>query len=409
MFKINRFEAVIILHIIAFLILNVCVRAQTPLAKEIRIDPAYTLSLPASEVLDEVTYIPLETTKESVFGSIYKLFITADNFIIYDKDSHSILLFSKSGKFQKKFPIGTYDSPGFLVNKQEKEIITLRGSMLNSYGFDGVKKREVRGSFPGSPYFFPDNRMVYSYYGVKESVFRDTIVKEVSLTENGKKYAEFLPYNSKTSPIETGDWVTDNHYVFYEGGNDTTVFYCRPYDYNIYKVTPTGLSREFSFILPLANTLPDTFSTTLTLQKGNRRAYFATNKFCVSGISFPYQSGNVLFFKLNSWENSLGNGDSYMYHTKSGTLVSVGGITADEKSYFLPVTDLHEGDEFYNRNFLTSDNQYIYTSISAANLLRLKDKSSHAVSYPENLRNFLKKGSRLDNPVIVALKPKTEF
>lgn len=394
---------------IVLLAYSIFTHGQQKATDVLRIDPSNALSLPVSELLDEVTYIPLETTKESLFGSIYQMVVTADNFIIYDKDSHSVLFFSKSGKFLRRFKSGVYDSPGFLLNPTQHELIIQRGSVLSKYSFEGTKKGEIRRPYPGAPYYFPGNTVVYANYGVKENVFPDTIVHEITLTRGDKQYASFLPYNSKTAPIETADWVMNNHYDFYQGPDDTTVFYTKYYDYSIYKITPAGLSKAYGFILPLSNTLPDSFFTTSSLQKGNRRAYFQTHRSVVSGISFPYQIGNVLFFNLNSWEFSLNNGDSYIYHLKSGTLASVGHILPDEKSYFLPVTDLGIGDEFYNRNFLTSDGRCIYTSISAANFLLLKDQVTGTVTYPKELVTFFKKGSRLSNPVIVALKPKTEF
>ena len=48
----------------------------------IRIDPAHARSGTASQIFEEVNYIPLETTKESLFGKIDQLAVTEDYFIM---------------------------------------------------------------------------------------------------------------------------------------------------------------------------------------------------------------------------------------------------------------------------------------------------------------------------------------
>src|SRR5689334_22569280 len=68
----------------------------------LRIDPSNAVGGNASDFFTEVNYIPLETTGESLFGSISKLEITDDYFIIFDYNTHAILIFNKDGKFHAK-------------------------------------------------------------------------------------------------------------------------------------------------------------------------------------------------------------------------------------------------------------------------------------------------------------------
>src|SRR6187549_3838737 len=70
--------------------------------RTLRIDPSTISSVPASLVLEEVNYIPLETTRESLFGAVSQLLITDKYFIIRDRDTHCILLFLKNGKYHCK-------------------------------------------------------------------------------------------------------------------------------------------------------------------------------------------------------------------------------------------------------------------------------------------------------------------
>ena len=70
--------------------------------RTLRIDPASSRGAAASQLFDEVQFIPLETTKESMFGSISQLHLTDDSFVIWDYDTKSILIFTKEGKYRAK-------------------------------------------------------------------------------------------------------------------------------------------------------------------------------------------------------------------------------------------------------------------------------------------------------------------
>ncbi|RYE37744.1 MAG: 6-bladed beta-propeller, partial [Sphingobacteriales bacterium] len=80
--------------------------------KTLRVDPSNSFGASASEAFDSATYIPLETTKESIFGKIDKLEVTDKYFIILDENTNSILFFDRQGKFQHKIYGGGNKSMG---------------------------------------------------------------------------------------------------------------------------------------------------------------------------------------------------------------------------------------------------------------------------------------------------------
>jgi len=57
-------------------------KAQSP--QKIRIIPKQAYGGPVSEYFNKIEYIPLETSKESLFGDINNLTITDDSYIISD-------------------------------------------------------------------------------------------------------------------------------------------------------------------------------------------------------------------------------------------------------------------------------------------------------------------------------------
>ncbi|MCH5600427.1 6-bladed beta-propeller [Niabella ginsengisoli] len=72
-------------------------------AKELYFEPGFAAGAGVSKVFAEVNYIPLQTTKKSIFGRIRKLIVSDQYFIIWDADTNFIYFFDKTGKFIKKY------------------------------------------------------------------------------------------------------------------------------------------------------------------------------------------------------------------------------------------------------------------------------------------------------------------
>ena len=56
----------------------------------------------AADLFEEINYVPLETTKKSIFGAIQQLIVTKDHFILSDRETNCIFVFFKNGKFCAK-------------------------------------------------------------------------------------------------------------------------------------------------------------------------------------------------------------------------------------------------------------------------------------------------------------------
>jgi hypothetical protein len=377
------------------------------LQRQLHINPSAAVSLPASDVIDAIRYIPLETTEESRFGVIEQLWTTDKYFIIVDADSYNVFVFLRNGKFHQKIPRDKYQHPYISLDRDSNQLIFSKGRTRYYYSLNGEKLREAIDPLAGSRYYFSGGRTGYADYRVMETVFPDTVGHQLYLTRSGQIYGEYLPYNMKLDPIQGNDWIETLHAPFYETGTDTTALYCRAYDYNIYQLSTSGVTIPFSFVFPQVNTFDPAFSTDPALKKGEKHRYFTDHVNQVYGLCYPYHIGPNLFFKLNTWEGKLNDNDSYLFNLKSGILVSVKSIVPDARTFYLPVTDWGIGPEFYNKNFLSADDKYVYTSFSAASLLKAAAANERKkVRYDPALRAFLNRENKKDNPVIVQLKAK---
>jgi len=381
----------------------------------IRIDPYNAVGSTAGQTFDEVIYTPLETSGESLFGSVDQLVVTDKFFIIKDRNTNCILLFFKDGKFHCKIRGGDVGNNqlneihSFSVNRSKNEIAFKRGrDRMLYYDFNGKKLREERAVVGGMTFrFFSRDAIVFLDYNVNKLVLPDSINYELKYTRNNKVYATSFPYNMQSGPLPSGDISYPDHSPFYEIGNDTAVLYWRPYNYGIYMMTPNRVKEIYRFVFPLANSLPDNFVANAAFY-GKRWDYISSHPSVIYNASYTYKIGDNLFFKLNTLDAGLRNNDSFIYNLRSGDLISVTHITADSSNYFLPVSD--DGIfsvEFARRNFLTSDGAYVYTSYSSLLMFNVRDATKNKnITYSPVLMKYFTQETKKSNPVIVQFKPK---
>lgn len=374
---------------------------------ELRIDPSNVGSVMASQAFDEVNYIPLETINESVFGTIKQLFVTNEYFIIHDTDTKCILFFLKNGKFQSKISLNTNYVWNISVDYEKKELKFTKDGLWWFYNFQGkLLRSQPEKIIATSTYIFSDDKVAYTRYNVDKNANKDTIDHELFVTSHDKLYKEYLPYNKKAASIQNGDLLYIQHSRFYDTGCDTTVNFCQFYSYDIYNLSPTRLIKTFSFIFPSSNTLPKDFYVD-TAFNNKRIEYIQKHPNLIYSISFPYQVGNNLFFKANRWNAPT---DSYLVNLESNNLLAIKYIKPDELTCFLPITDLNDGEEFMNKNFYTSDGKYVYTSLSSALLFKYYTNAvKRDIKYNDVLKTYFTTRNRMDNPVIVQVKPKKNF
>src|SRR5579863_2552377 len=129
------------LTIAGILLLGTALRAQP--TTTLRIDPENARGGTTGQVFDSVRFIPLETTKESLFGSIDQLEVTDSFFIILDIRGRSVLVFNHDGKLHVKIPSGGIDKYFyyFTLDRQSREII-----IKNNYA-DGLLVYNYDGAF----------------------------------------------------------------------------------------------------------------------------------------------------------------------------------------------------------------------------------------------------------------------
>ena len=389
----------------------------------LRVDPSNAVGGVASDFFSEVNYIPLETTKESVFGSISKLEITDDYYVILDNNTHAILVFTKAGKFHAKIKSSQNSQNyiyNFSINKWDKQIIfTADGYKNLTYcDYDGkvIKTTKLEGEtaqdeISQAEFFFlgPDKTVTAGNENKLEPTdkYYKPFVKSLIIyaQTNHKVTAQGLPFKPSEGKIE---YTYSGLGPLTSFGVDTAFFYSKPWDYAIYTVTPNTIKFTYKFIFPLLISIPTDFMTN-KLYAGKKVEWTEKNGDVLTGLGNFFRTGNNLVFKTFSRNGYNNKEDNLIYNLKSGSLIAYKHIQQDERSYFMPIYD-QVSWTFNNSGILACSGGCLYTSVSGVGMFKAyEDNADKKVKYPPALAEYFTKGTMKDNPVILQLKLKDEL
>ncbi len=383
----------------------------------LRIDPQSARGARVSQVFSEVAFIPLETTKESLFGNISSLKIVKDHFVIYDYDTKAVLIFNQAGKFKgkidaSKIPIeeGTNHKAevyGYnIVEEQNNSFIVI---YLNKYVFyfdlngKQVKKVLDKNANIQQNYTFGDKETVVRPFFLQKHGI-DSTYFEFATLRKGKDTVGYFPFSMDR--YQKDEFWGGTYFGDY--GVDNEMFFINFYSYNIYKITPTKLRLAYRLIFPQSNSLPADFSTNPVYLK-KRGEYFRKNPKVFYGISKAFLAGNNLFLKFYSYSAERDPKTALIYNLKSNELISLEDLEPDSLSSFLPVNDAGSFFDFTNHGFHAYKDGSLYTSYSSLAMFAFKEQLGDRYKQVNpTMQEYFTTQNRKSNPVIIRLKPRTD-
>jgi hypothetical protein len=387
-------------------------------------DPSLAIGIPESRIFDEISYVPLETKHESLFGKINQLIVTQQYFVILDRDTEAIYFFDKTGKFIKKYRNRGYDIRSIRYDEKRNALFiaglnknfspfqkdiqaALDNPISNSsvryaravyYDLDDVKKPkiEILKNFDivlAYPYIFNENQWAYSYIYSNKN-WADTQDYELKISDGRNTIANYFPYNRRHSSIYYGN---PEKISFYKTFNDSTLLFTRPFNYTIYQLSPHAVTELYSITLPAASTIPASF---YSQNFGSRTAvedYKMKNAGFAWGVQNVIDLNRYLFFSLDFFKNFRER--NFIFDKKTIQFFNLSKLTPDSANAFLPVVG--NGIQSYDKNCL-------YSSISSTTMFQNKNANEKRnPKYSAALQRYFEKGKSDDNPVIMILKPKS--
>lgn len=290
----------------------------------IRIAPASALVTSDTLLFDSITYLPLETTRESEFSSITQLEVTDEHFIILDERLQTILFFNKDGTFYKKITPKDKDltTPYKFINRftidSANNLMWVDDShspYLFEFDLRGNFIKTFERQFSTGVDFSIYNGLVFTYYGFdasSDTINIDSFSANLMVVDQKSRQLKSSYFYFDPSQINYTNLFNARN--FYKSGNQ--LYFVRPYDYNIYLFDSSGgLHRLFSVILPIQHTLPSDFLSNSRF-RNKWIQYTNENSQVVHTFSNIYKINGWLTFQIDGHDVS----QSLLYGTKTGEL-----------------------------------------------------------------------------------------
>lgn len=391
----------------------------------IRIDPMQTYGGSVSDYFESVEYIPLETSKESVFGEPRWLLITDSTIVVADVDTWSLLFFQSNGKYIRKYslPIDAKEiSQRLVIDKDftnDNILVTSypastgTGEILR-YSQTGMLLRKEKVKFIDGKF---DSRIPLS-----EELYAVNTKRSISIS-NQKDidtiYALKL-FDSKNNFVRNLFNIIpkDNPFALaYAGGvsvspqeKSNIAYFVVPFDYRIFRLDKNGITPFGKFVFPLSNIIPNNviksrdFKILDSIYK-RRRSDFTLIQ-TVENISI---FKNKVIFNIQKRASILPSDGvihdplNFMYDTLTKRLMAFEKIFPDSMSYYLPIMDGYSSTSGMNFH-----RGYVHASMSAFSMFQSMEKSkAKNPQYPSVLLDYFKTQNQKSNPVIVKMKLKS--
>jgi hypothetical protein len=313
--------------------------------KTLRIDPLAARGATVSQFFDEVTFTPLETTKESLFGAIQQLKVTDDHYVIYDWETKAVLIFTNTGKYVAKINASKIEKDpkvkdqtfyGFNIKKEDGQTLIEVSSGKQIYYFDLtaklikkvpiVKKKEDETDYTNYKKF-SDGTVIDQDFLEKND--KDSVYYNVSLLKDGKRAESYFPYRNSD---HKGDERWHGGRV-YDYGNPDEYLFIKNFYYNIYKLSSKKLSLAYRILFPAVNSLPMDYDTN-PVYKGKGYDYYEQNRDVFFELTNSYLHYNNLYFQVRNWNWSRDEKKAFIYNLKTAELTSLADIEPDSTSQF---------------------------------------------------------------------------
>jgi hypothetical protein len=384
---------------------------------KIRIDPQRAFGGYISNYFNEIEYVPLETTKECLFGDVSQLVITDSSIVVFDYDTKSVLFFSANGKFKTKLKVK--ETPQLFIADNKIGVRTYNrvtnSTKINYYsqtGTDYYQEETVKGSVNEGPVVILDRECIIrpgSCYFPIGAKLKDSTYHLLQVYKNNELWRSFLPYNQSK----------DIGFCAFMGSigdlrncivQNKAVYVCTGGDYSIYKITKDTISKMYQFVFPASRTYPGTYINIRSQTSADSiRKMNLISADIIRGVSNIFFGERTLHFRLdpavyiNSTGSDYNSQYNFIYDTLTGKLVCLERITPDNTNFYLPFMEPIKiaMNGFYFRK------GYFYSVVSSFQMFASEEKNkSRTPQYPPALQEYFKTQNRKSNPVIVKMKLK---
>ncbi|GHE23719.1 6-bladed beta-propeller [Sphingobacterium griseoflavum] len=374
---------------------------------EFRISPAHAQHKTMQEVMEEIEYIPLASSKNSEFAFGSNIVVDRDRIIVYHFFDYKnyLLIFDTKGKLIKRIdiPKDRLNGKQLFLDRDKQEIYISDAHNTSKalvYNYDGTLLRDAQ-TLPYGIY----GKIGDSYISYRMHRYRiDKDNPYDLLYYKGMEVAnKWMYYKRDTSEQLSGQ--SDMQLRF----SGKLPILSTIYDYKLHFLSEAGIDSVYRFVLPQNLSVPADFLENEVFW-GKKSEFFKNDPAKIVSFQNHYHTPNNLAFKLDHLDFYGHRVTDVIYNTVSGTLVNLEFLQPDQTNDFLP---FFEKDYFFhNINIVASDGTNIYTLVAPATLIEAyrNNKANNITDkFPASLEKILKNERYTDNYVLVRIKLKPKF
>jgi len=389
--------------------------------QKIRINPDQAYGGPISDYFHSIEYIPLETTKESLFGDVSEMIITNDSYVIYDWDTKSVFFFKKKdGIFLTKKVFNQNASINISYVNHSNSIIVniLLPNRLKSsiYSFSSLGIPMKSFELPNENNLSNDSKFIslekdyFLVSGNSHVIPGQKLSSDTTYLLNVYKNNSF--HKGLIPVIQSGNTAICMLHGYINTGTVTpkdSIYVAMPLTHEVYKITKDTAKVAFQLIFPSSRIIDPSIIQGNDIKRIEAlREKLYSDKKTILAVSNIFYHKHDLFFKVNprvytSYAGSNSDGQyNFIYNTVNRNLTSIERMQSDSSSYYLPIFGQHLRVKglYYN-------NDYIYTTVSSLQMFSgHQENTAKNTNYPKILQNYFKTQTRKSNPVIVRMKLK---
>lgn len=376
---------------------------------DIRINISDKQEVSASHLYDEIIYIPLETTDESIISNVAVYRVTEDYIVVLQNEQakRTLFIFNRKGKFINKIIggsegegkiIGVYD---FYVEGNAIEIADAYQGKILKFDINTGKLISADNIPLGLPFFAKFKESLYTFNTGYTPI--DESKKEI--------YIINIPYKRvEASYLETPKYLigfrVDIKPFSFEKFNDSYL-YARVFDDKIYRVTEKGVNLyanvNFGSLFPTQAQL-----TQLTSDDPKESMDVINNPEITMGIRLISESEKSIFFQFPYQRNTY-----YVFYDKS---------TKETKIFYIDRKKAANPNDFNGgkmpllfrcqyKNYLGYLMQPYDLKDHISNMEQRLSRESYNKIYGLNNAHveMVNKLSNIDNPVLVMAKLKASL
>ena len=347
----------------------------------------------ASNYVEDIEYIPLETNDFNLIGEISKLILSAKYIYVCDKNTNSLYQFTRKGNYIRTIgvvgngPNEYIKISSFAVNQATQNIAIyceFKQSIIE-FNEEGIPLSEKKIGFICSDFiYYGDSYLFYGGRMPNENIFKETFPQQYRLVviQDGAVTKEYLPFEYNEILLKTSI-TSDKNCLFTHDDKIKLVERCNGI---VHEITTDSISAMYAVNFGNYNIPVDFYSGDININEGTIQK-IEKGKYCRLSLFLETKDYIYVDYIISHYENMV---SACLYSKRTKESFNIGPLWInDVENISMP-------------NFLTIYENYFVGYYDAYELKTMLITNKNPLS--EKMKNINREIDDTSNPVICIMK-----